>query len=339
MAFGISVIIACFNSEKVIATTLKHLQDQKNHAHVNWEVILVDNNCTDNTAQLAKKIWAENPIVELKVISEKKIGEANARKAGIAITQYDILSIVDDDNWVSENWIEKLSEYYKNPDIGLIGCAGEGEYEEKPPHWFAQYQHSFAIGKLYEGNFVEITSDAYVPGAGLSMRKNVFEKLETLGWQPILQGRVGNKQSAGADTEMCLATRLLGYKIYYSNELKFKHFTAKHRISWQRLLNMTEGFGESDVFILPYNILYKEETGKGGLINSLRKFWWFNYIGKKIALLISDPLPFIRNSEFEDRIIVRTRNNAFCKSIFENRKKFKACLLNLETVTKNKNKI
>jgi glycosyltransferase involved in cell wall biosynthesis len=334
MAKGISVIIACYNSEKVIATTLRHLQLQNQVENILWEIILVDNNSSDNTASKAQEVWSEDPIVPLNIIFEKEIGEANARKSGIKAAKYEILSVVDDDNWVDQNWIFKINEYFLNEEIGLIGCAGEGVFEEDPPMWFEQNQHAFAIGRLYEGSFVDITDDALVPGAGLSLRKNIYDRLLSLDWTPLLTGRVGNKQSAGADSEMCMLTRLFGYKVYYSTELRFKHFTSKNRITWERLEKMTEGFGQSDVFILPYSILYKESKGKGNFLLSLRKKWWFNYLGKKIALALTDPFPFFRKSAFDSKILIRIRNNAFCATIWKERKKFEESFKMLEELEK-----
>jgi glycosyltransferase involved in cell wall biosynthesis len=331
---GISVIIACFNSEKVIATTLKHLQNQKNTEGIAWEVILVDNNSTDQTSTVANKTWQEKPIVPLNILIEETIGEAHARKRGIQAAKYSILSIVDDDNWVAEDWILKINTYFKNPEIGLIGCAGAGEFESTPPDWFSQNQHAFAIGKLYEGEFVDITDSAIVPGAGLCVRRHVYDILFELNWKPFLHGRVGNKQSAGADSEMCYITRLLGYKIYYSNLLRFKHFTAPHRISWDRLMRMTVGFGEADVFTLPYKILYEESKGNKSLLNSLRKNWWFNYLGKKISLYIKDPLQFISAPDFSQKELCRIRNKAFCKTIWNERKKFEGSFEYLSQISK-----
>jgi glycosyltransferase involved in cell wall biosynthesis len=315
-ATGVSVIIACYNSSKVIEQTLVHLQNQKNAENINWEVILIDNNCTDTTAEIAQRTWKINAKVKLEIITESKIGEANARKAGIKAAKYNILSIVDDDNRVSENWIATISDYFKNPEIGLVGCAGEGDFESSPPEWFERHQHAFAIGSLYKGDFTDITPDAIVPGAGLCVRKEIFDKLYSIDWQPFLTGRVGNMQSAGADSEICYITRHLGYKNYYSNELKFKHFTTDSRISWQRLENMFSGFGASDVFTLPYKILYAEATGKNSFVDTFRKKWWFNFITKKLATWLRYGF-LSKNSEIKN--LMNIRNKAFCDVIWENR--------------------
>jgi len=54
---GISVVIACHNSSKRLPQTLEHVKQQNVPEHVQWEVIIVDNASTDNTAQIAQSIW------------------------------------------------------------------------------------------------------------------------------------------------------------------------------------------------------------------------------------------------------------------------------------------
>ncbi len=328
---GISVIIACYNSASVIGETLLHLQNQENTANIPWEVIVIDNNCTDNTAQIALNSWKISQQVPISIIKETKVGEASARKAGILKAKYAILSIVDDDNRVNTTWISTIYEYFQDQKIGLIGCVGLGDFESQPPAWFNAHQHAFAIGSLYEGDFTDITADAIVPGAGLSVRKEIFDKLYAINWQPFLTGRVGNRQSAGADSEICYVTRLLGYRIYYSNQLQFKHFTKDDRISWQRLENMFAGFGASDVFTLPYKLLYAEENNETKPFHSLRKTWWFNYFGKKIVTYLKYGV-FSKKSDV--KTLMNIRNDSFCEVLWNQKSEFEASFDYLKQIKK-----
>ena len=85
---------------------------------------------------------------------------------------------------------------------------------------------------------------------------------------------------------------------------------------------MTEGFGEADVFSLPYKILYEESKGNKTIINQLRKKWWFNYVGKKISLISQDPFLFIKPAIHSKKELNRIRNKTFCDTIWKERKKF-----------------
>jgi glycosyltransferase involved in cell wall biosynthesis len=67
MKSGVSVIICCYNSEKRIEEVLHHLDKQKDTNHFLWEIILVDNASTDNTAEIARNTWTRKD-VDLKVV-------------------------------------------------------------------------------------------------------------------------------------------------------------------------------------------------------------------------------------------------------------------------------
>jgi hypothetical protein len=97
---------------------------------------------------------------------------------------------------------------------------------------------------------------------------------------------------------------------------------------------MTEGFGQADVFTLPYKIMYEESQGKRSLMNTFRKKWWFNFLGKKIALLLKDPFQFIAAPPHTQKELNRIRNKAFCETIWLERKKFEGSFAYLENVSK-----
>ena len=78
------MIICCYNSATRLPQTLKHLAEQQVPQDLNWEVIVVDNNSTDHTAEVAKDLWVQyGSPVNLKVVPEWNPGLSNARKKGV----------------------------------------------------------------------------------------------------------------------------------------------------------------------------------------------------------------------------------------------------------------
>ena len=72
---GVSVVIIAFNAEKRISPTMKHLAAQKK-IYFDWEVILVDNNSTDNTGKVAEETWINcGSPCSLTIIKEKNYGK------------------------------------------------------------------------------------------------------------------------------------------------------------------------------------------------------------------------------------------------------------------------
>ncbi len=320
MPVNISVVICCYNSEKVIRNTLLLLKAQKTEG-VAWEVILVDNNSSDNTAGIAAATWAEGP-VPLKIVHEPRPGLSNARLKGVATAIYPVISFIDDDNLVPDNWISYHAEVFSKPEVGILGCNVEGRFEEEPPFWYEEQKYAFATGQLYTENFTEVTADGAVFGAGMTLRKEIFEKLRAANWSPLLSGRIGNKQSGGEDSELCKAARLMGYRIFYTNEIVLGHYILSSRLTWQRLVNMTHGFGAADAMVLPYDLVYQKSVYGRHLNYFFRKHWWVNYLGKKIMLFVRDP--YHKNAGVGDpKEIVRARMESFCEAIVRDRKLFR----------------
>jgi glycosyltransferase involved in cell wall biosynthesis len=331
--FGISIIVVSYNSEKLIEETLSNLFKQENVSQLNWEILLVNNNSTDNTLAISNALHAQYYNVDFRIVHEQKPGTAYARFKGVAEAKYDVICFIDDDNRVPADWASIIYEIMKDSKIDILACAGTGDLEKEPPDWFENNKEAYAIGSLYTGeNIINVTHDANLPTAGMCIRKVIFENLKLQNWQPLLTGRIGKSQAPGEDSELCQAARLLGYKMFYTNALTFKHFMPENRINWQKFLDMTYGFGVTDVFILPYKLTYDFRKNDKYITYLFRKIWWINYLGKKITKLliylkyISGKIDHQNYSKFV------VRNNAFCNTIIAEKAKFKNSFLLLNSL-------
>jgi glycosyltransferase involved in cell wall biosynthesis len=139
MPAGISVIVCCYNSAARIAPTLQHLAAQQQFPFTQWEVIVVDNASTDNTATKAVQVWngIDGDKPPFKVIFEKTPGLSAARKKGIEESQFDFVLFCDDDNWLHENYLSiALNILKENPLIGALGGTGFRVFEGGEPPYF-----------------------------------------------------------------------------------------------------------------------------------------------------------------------------------------------------------
>ena len=107
--YDISVIICCYNSSSRIVPTLEHLLLQKRSYVIKWELIIVDNNSTDNLESIVNKVWEQSNI-PLSIVKESQPGLSFARMKGIETATSDLLIFCDDDNWLASNFIQKSFE-------------------------------------------------------------------------------------------------------------------------------------------------------------------------------------------------------------------------------------
>jgi len=254
---GVSAIICCYNSEKLIDRCLKHLFNQQFNAPIPWEIIVVNNNSSDSTVPLAyeaeKKYNGRK--VKFLVVDEVKSGLIYARKKGRDVASFDYLVYSDDDNFFNDNYIETAYKIMESgEEIGIVGGLGIAEFENPDinPPWFDVHQLSYAVGPQANNNLTG-NETGFVYGAGIIIRKSVWLMLENHGFENLLCGRKREKLSSGEDTELCYAFRLAGYKIYYEPSLVFKHLIANGRTKIEYLEDLYFGFGKSNLVIGIYD--------------------------------------------------------------------------------------
>jgi len=169
---GVSVVICCYNAEERIVPTLQHLQRQEFNHSINWEVIVIDNASIDGTINSAKGTWDKKPVTDLFVFQEGNPGLMNARRRGCEEARYEIISFIDDDNWVESQWVQKVYDLLiNNSKIGACGGKNEAVFSNKIPIWFDLFENDFAVGKQADESGVIDETKGYLWGAGLSFKK------------------------------------------------------------------------------------------------------------------------------------------------------------------------
>ena len=112
----VSVIIPAFNEEKNLPRTIKAIRTSCTHARLKCEVIVVDNNSTDKTAKVAKKL-ADG------VLFETHQGISHARNHGANHAKGKILIFLDADTLVPKELVKVFHNAFKKTDVVCAGCT------------------------------------------------------------------------------------------------------------------------------------------------------------------------------------------------------------------------
>lgn len=250
---GLSVIICCYNSVLRLPNTLKYLASQQVPAHIYWEVVIVNNACTDNIEEVALTEWLKYslPNVECKVVYEPNPGLNNAREKGVKESKFEYLIFCDDDNWLCKDYLYKVNSLFESmPEAGMIGGVGEAVFESEPPQWFLKMEgFGYAVG-------TEKRNTGYVHsvyGAGMAIRKSTFLSIINKGISFLVTDRKGKSLSSGGDSELSLLINLAGKKVYLDTALTFKHFLPAKRLEWKYYLKLRRSFGKADAYLKLYN--------------------------------------------------------------------------------------
>jgi len=131
----VSVVISTANRSDSLDLTLKSLENQQLPDHVDFEVIVVDNNSNDETRAVVERA-AKRGFTRLRYEFEARQGVSYGRNLGIRAARSPILAFTDDDNDVSPDWIATIIETFaKRPDAEIIGGPILPRWPTAPPQW------------------------------------------------------------------------------------------------------------------------------------------------------------------------------------------------------------
>ena len=269
---GISIIICTYNGRQKLEETLLAILQLK--ATFPWELLVVDNASTDDTAAFSTSLLSGSAI-DWRILREDEPGLIKARLCGLRASKYDVLLYCDDDNTLDREYLQIGYDLLsKNPVIGALGGCGTPFFEAQKPDWFDKYGHSFAVGPQAEkdGPMQEYPAELY--GAGAFFRKKVLLQYLEKGFKSGLSGRTGNNLVSGEDVEWCYLIQLAGYQIWYDHRLVFKHTMPQGRMNWEYYLRLKQGIASGTGQLLPYSCLFRNKK-----MNDFQYFTnWFNRI-------------------------------------------------------------
>ena len=104
---NLSLVIPAYNEEKILAATAQKYADYFSMQKTDYEIILVPNNCTDNTPQVAESLAKKNPRIRTITIPNY-VGKGGAVKKGFENAKGNLIGFVDADNSVSPEEFGKL---------------------------------------------------------------------------------------------------------------------------------------------------------------------------------------------------------------------------------------
>lgn len=112
----VSIIMPAYNASATLAASVESAQAQTLR---DWELIIVDDGSTDNTADIATALAKDDP--RICVLQRTNRGPSDARNAGVDVARAEILAFLDaDDFWAAERLAGMIKAFKANPSAGVL---------------------------------------------------------------------------------------------------------------------------------------------------------------------------------------------------------------------------
>lgn len=248
---GASVCICTHNGGHRAVRVLEALAKQTAPAE-QWEVIVIDNGSTDDTASVMathlKQFFPENG----RVVYEPELGTAIGRRRASIEARGEVICFLDDDNIPDPDFVEQaLRLFPERPRMGAVGGKLIAEWE-RPASPLANVVAVDMLGVTDLGDepFL-ITHPGWAPaGAGLCIRTSVLRRsLADSSFCNAVAGRQGNSLGSGCDMALGVKVYQLGYERWYDPALRLRHQLSAHRMEIDYLFRLHEAVGRGQAAV------------------------------------------------------------------------------------------
>ena len=244
----ISVVLCCHNSQDTIGFVFTALLTQLKTNEFEFEILLIDNNCTDKTVTIAEYLFRSyNSSIPLKIIKEPRIGLNYARSTGIRNSVGSIIVFCDDDNMFNQNYILNIFKLFNANH--LLGCVGPGciipvdtKLNPLSSELRQFFQYKYLNNELLLGG-PKHNWENLPAGTGMAIKADVAQTFSSYIENGIYKSkdRSGLIMSSGGDTQMVYLAIKLEYNIGLSSNLSLSHITVRHKLEKRYIKKMYFG--------------------------------------------------------------------------------------------------
>ena len=158
---GISFVIPCYNEEKYIRDCIRSIKREASSLP-HYEIIVVDNNCTDNTVLIAMQEG-------VTVVSERQKGVVWARQKGYQTAQHELIANIDADSRLCKDWVSIALENISNAET--VAVTGPLIYDDVSRSLAISTRIYYYLA-WFSNNFIGV----FLQGGNALIRKSALDK-------------------------------------------------------------------------------------------------------------------------------------------------------------------
>lgn len=240
----VTIAICTWNRSRLLNQTLASLQSLDVPKGIEWEVVLVDNNSTDDTRAVAEGFQESLP---LRYVFEAQQGHAVSRNRAIAESSGDLIIWTDNDVQVSPKWLKNYCDGVRQfPDAAFFGGKINPIFESGRPSWLTATWEKCRCVYAYRdlGNQVfPFPSDQFPYGANFAVVKRVQEQFPF----DVHTGRSQNQLLGEDEISVLKRIATAGYQGIWLPDVSVDHLIPADRATSGYVGQYFVGQGQANV--------------------------------------------------------------------------------------------
>lgn len=241
----VTVALCTWNRSSILDRTLQHFCELRVPGSVSWELVVVDNNSTDDTPAVVQSYAGRLPVVRL---FEPVQGVSSARNRALGAARGELLLFTDDDILVDRDWVGAYLDAARRwPAAGFFGGPIVPSYDREPPAWFRRHEKILGpyIGEALDLGERErpFTPNEWPWGGNMAFRRGAVRDVR---FEPAL-GRRGNERAACGELVFCRELARAGLEGVWAPAARVAHRVGAERLTVSFLRRNFFGQGVTDV--------------------------------------------------------------------------------------------
>jgi len=238
-----TVIVCTYNRSQNLPSCFAALARQENVQHVDWEVLVVDNNSSDDTPATVQRLSREMPL-KLRYVPELQQGLNHARNRGVLSSDGTYFAFVDDDIHVAPGWLSAIHQAFAHNDADAIGGRIHLDPSIELPAWIAPGSEIAGFLGYQDFGDQPFRMDGrsrYPFGGNMSFHRRVVERIGLFDFRLGRKGE-GRKRGElfkGAETDYFHRLAAAGEaRIFYEPRAIVYHRVLPHQLKQRYFLTI-----------------------------------------------------------------------------------------------------
>jgi glucosyl-dolichyl phosphate glucuronosyltransferase len=226
----LDVVIPTFNRSRSLKKTLKSLATAKLPENFAVTITVVDNNSTDDTRKTVEEMRSLFSNIKLEYLFEEKQGRSYALNAGIKATNGELLSGIDDDEEIDENWFVEVEKIFRErwDEVDFVGGKLLPNWETAPPAWVEPLKEGVICWRDFgDEEWIYTRATPMITGGHGIFKRSVFEEI---GLYDENVGAQGKGFISGEDEILYDQLLTYGKRGVYNPKLIIYHYVPAYRL-------------------------------------------------------------------------------------------------------------